>query len=226
MLAKTYSRLVDLSLPIYHEMPIWSGEPKTGVVDYFKIGRQAGDLEVMNMKLLMMCGHAGTHTDVPYHLRADGMNLDQVPLGRFIGPAFVVDLSQKAPGEDIDVPDLAPYADRIKPGARILLRTGWDRHLGTPTYFDKEAIPKLTPALMRWLNDKQVGLIGVDTPSVNPYLDRHKVIFDSPNPPVVVELLAHLEQLPTDQEVFLICLPLKIREGDGSPVRAVALLED
>lgn len=226
MPGEKYGRLVDLSLPIYHEMPIWSGEPKTGIVDYFKMGRQAGDQEIMNMKLLLMCGHAGTHIDAPYHLKADGMNLDQVPLERYIGPGLVIDLSKKGPGEDIDVRDLAPYADRLKPGARLLLRTGWDRHLGTPTYFDKEAIPKLTTDLMRWLNEKQVGLVGVDTPSVNPYLDKHKVLFESGNPPVVLELLTNLDQLPAGQEVFLICLPLKIREGDGSPVRAVALLED
>jgi kynurenine formamidase len=222
----TKMRLVDLSVPIYHEMPIWSGEPKTGIVDYFKIGRQAGDLEIMNMKLLVLCGHVGTHVDVPYHLRMDGWTLDQTPLDRFVGPAWVIDLSYKAAGEDIDVADLTPYKDRISPGARLLLRTGWDRHLGTFLYFDKEAIPKLTTALMRWLNEKRVGLVGVDTPSVNPYLDRHKVLFDSASPPVVVEVMTNLAALPTDKEVFLICLPLKIRAGDGSPVRAVALVEE
>jgi|YNPNPStandDraft_1061719.scaffolds.fasta_scaffold02051_7 kynurenine formamidase len=224
MLAKTYSRLVDLSLPIYHDMPIWSSEPKIGVLDYFKIGRQAGDREIMNMKLLLMCGHAGTHVDVPYHLRPEGQNLDQVPLERFIGPALVIDLSHKGAGDAIDVPDLAPYEGRIRPGARLLLRTGWDRHLGTPLYFDKEAIPKLTPQLMRWLNERRVWLVGVDTPSVNPYLDRHVVLFESADPPVVVELMTNLDQLPAGQEVFLICLPLRIREGDGSPVRAIALI--
>ena len=44
----------------------------------------------------------------------------------------------------------------------------------------------------------------------------------TPEPPIVVELLTNLDTLP--DEIFLICLPLKIREGDGSPVRAVALV--
>ena len=42
-------------------------------------------------------------------------------------------------------------------------------------------------------------------------------------PPSILELLTNLDKLPA--EVTLISLPLKIREGDGSPVRAVALID-
>lgn len=217
-------QMIDLSLPIYHEMPIWSAEPKVGVMDYFKIGREAGDREIMNMKLLVMCGHAGTHTDAPKHLQEGAWSLDEVPLERYIGPALVINLTGKADGEDIHVADLLPYSNHIRPGSRLLLHTGWDRHLGTPKYFDKEALHKMTPDLMRWFCDKQVGLVGMDTPSVNPYLDKHKIIFEGENPPVVVELMTNLDKLPAGEEVLLICLPLKIREGDGSPVRAIALV--
>jgi kynurenine formamidase len=216
--------IVDLSLPLYHEMPIWSGEPKVGVFDYFKMGRVAGDPEIMNMKLLLMCGHAGTHTDAPRHLTESGWTLDDVPLSRYVGDAFVVDLSAKPAGEDFSIADFMPYAHRLTPGARMLVRTDWDRHLGTPMYFNKALMPKFTPEVMRWLNERNVGLIGMDTPSLNPYLDLHRVIFETPEPPVIVELMTNLNLLPADKLFTLICLPLKIREGDGSPVRAVALV--
>ena len=42
-------------------------------------------------------------------------------------------------------------------------------------------------------------------------------------PPSILELLTNLDKLPS--EVTLISLPLKIQEGDGSPVRAVALID-
>jgi len=218
-------RLVDLSLPIYHEMPIWSGEPKIVVTDYFRLGRNYGQEEVMNMKLLVLPGHAGTHTDAPSHWIEGAWTLDEVPLDRYLGPAHVLNLTHKQPGgEDLSVADLTPYEAKITPGCRLLLQTGWDVNLGTERYFDKEALPKITPELMRWLAGKKAALVGVDTPSVNPYPERHRVIFEGPQPPIVVELLTNLDKLP--EEVFLICLPLKIREGDGSPVRAVALIEE
>ena len=214
---------MDLSLPIYDEMPIWSGEPKTAVIDYFRIGRNHGDQEIMNMKLLVMCGHVGTHTDAPAHLRVEGPTLDGCPLDRYVGPARVLDFTDHH--GDIDRQDLEGHAGEITAGRRLLLRTRWDRHVGTEHYFDKEAMPKLTVAAMHWLAERQVALVGVDTPSVNPYLDKHVAIFTGATPPVVVELLTNLGALPTDKDVYLICLPLKIREGDGSPVRAVALLD-
>jgi kynurenine formamidase len=39
---------------------------------------------------------------------------------------------------------------------------------------------------------------------------------------VIVECLAHLDELPP--EVTFIALPLKLEAGDGSPVRAIALI--
>lgn len=46
---------------------------------------------------------------------------------------------------------------------------------------------------------------------------------DAEMPPSILELLTNLDKLP--EKVTLISLPLKIREGDGSPVRAVALVD-
>ena len=222
-------RVVDLSLPIYHQMPIWAGEPVTGVVDFFEIGRSRGDTQVLNMKLYLMCGHVGTHTDAPRHLVNGAMPVDLVPPERYMGPAILLDFSAKAepPGEDLVVADFLPYESLITPGIRLILRTGWYKHFDDPvTYFDKEAAPKLTPELMTWFNEKQVGLVGVDTPSINPYLDRHVRIFQYDDPPMVLEWMTNLDQVPAEQEFVLIALPLKFTEGDGSPVRAVALIEE
>jgi len=218
-------RIVDLSLPIFHGMPIWSSEPKTGIVDYFKMGRCTDVEEMMNMKLLVICGHAGTHMDVPYHLVADGKDLDAISLDRCVGEATVIDFTHKGAGDDITVQDLKEHEDEIREGSRIILKTGWCKRWGTTDYFDRELIPKLTPEALRWLAHRKIWLLGVDTPSVNPYLDRHKRIFEGEDPPVVVELLTNTDQLKK-RKVFFIALPLKIAGGDGSPVRAVAIEEE
>lgn len=65
--------------------PIWSPEPKTVITDFFTIGRNYGASEQMNMKVLYMCGHAGTHLDAPKHLRQGKPSLDEVPLSRSWG---------------------------------------------------------------------------------------------------------------------------------------------
>lgn len=220
-------RLVDLTLPLYTGAPIWSPEPKTVIADYFAIGRNFGAAEQMNMKVLYMAGHAGTHCDAPKHLRAGRPSLDEMPLERYVGRASVVHLPDKGFDDPwIMVADLAHLSERLGAESRLLVHTGWDRYWeeDNETYFDQHKAPKLHLETLAWLRDRQVGLIGVDMPSVNALLDQHATVFDAEMPPTIVELLTNLEQLP--DEVELICLPLKIREGDGSPVRAVALVEE
>ena len=219
-------KLVDLTLPLFDGAPIWSPEPKTMIADFFVIGRECGTVETMNMKVLYMCGHAGTHCDAPSHLRQGTPTLDDIPLERFVGKACVVHLPDKGFDDPwITVSDLAPVADRLGEGSRLLIHTGWDRFWNSDneTYFNKHKAPKVDTETLAWLRDRQVGLIGVDMPSVNALLEQHATLFDSEMPPVVVELLTNLGQLP--EEVTLICLPIKIQDGDGAPLRAVAIVE-
>lgn len=220
-------KIIDLTLPLFNGAPIWSPEPKTVIGDFFVIGRNYGVLEQMNMKVFYMCGHAGTHCDAPKHLRAGRPSLDEIPLKRYVGKASVVHL----PGKGFDDPwitisDLEHLSDKLCEGSRLLIHTGWDRLWETDpeTYFDKQKAPKVHLETLAWLRDRKVGLIGVDMCSVNALLEQHATVFDAEEPPIIVELLTHLDQLP--EEVTLICLPLRIREGDGSPVRAVAIIEE
>jgi kynurenine formamidase len=219
--------LIDLTLPLFTGAPIWSPEPKTVISDFFTMGENNGALIDMNMKMLYMCGHAGTHCDAPKHLRDGKPSLDEVPLERFVGLASVVHLTDKGFDDPwVMIADLEHLADKLVAGSRLLVHTGWDRFWNTDntTYFDKNKAPKLHLETLAWLRDRKVGLIGVDMPSVNALLDQHATVFDAEMPPNIIELLTNLDQLP--DQVTLICLPLKIQEGDGSPVRAVAIVEE
>ena len=220
-------KLIDLTLPLFSGAPIWSPEPKTVITDYFTLGRAYGAEEGMNMKVLYMSGHAGTHCDAPVHLRSGRPSLDEVPLERYVGRASVVHLPDKGFDDPwIAIADLEHLSDKLSEGSRLLVHTGWDRFWETDnqTYFDQQKAPKLHLETLAWLRDRKVGLIGVDMPSVNALLEQHATVFDAEMPPTIVELLTNLDQL--GDEVELICLPLKIRDGDGSPVRAVALVEE
>ena len=221
-------KVIDLSLPLYTGAPIWSPEPKTVITDFFTIGRHYGAPEKMNMKVLYMSGHAGTHCDAPKHLRAGRPSMDEIPLERFVGPALVVHLPHKGFDDPwITVSDLSPVSARLGEGSRLLVHTGWDRfwERDNQTYFDQQKAPKFHLDTLAWLRERKVGLIGVDMPSVNALLDQHATLFDADYlPPIVIELMTNMAHLP--EEVELICLPIRIQDGDGAPVRAVALVEE
>ena len=116
------------------------------------------------------------------------------------------------------------YADQIEPSARLLLRTDWDRHAELPDY--RTHFPRISRELAHWLAERGVWLVGVQTPSVASLADReelrdvHQILLRGAI--VIVECLANLDQLPPT--VTFIALPLKVQAGDGSPVRAVAIL--
>src|SRR2546427_10359585 len=77
--------------------------------------------------------HGGTHLDAPIHFAEGRWTADEIPLDRLVGPAVVVDISQKAardPDALLTRADLEAYearSRRIADGAVVLVRTGWDR---------------------------------------------------------------------------------------------------
>ncbi len=175
---------------------------------------------------LHLYSHAGTHLDAPAHSLDGALAVDQIDLGRCVGPALVINLAHKAPDSLITRDDLAPYADRIGPGARLLLRTDWDLHAALPDY--RIRFPRLSLELAKWLAALPIALVGVETPSVSSLANRaemaevHQTLLRAQI--VIVESLANLREL-RQEVVQFVALPLKIAGCDGSPVRAIAIEE-
>ncbi|HHV80353.1 TPA: cyclase family protein, partial [bacterium] len=115
---------------------------------------------------------------------------------------------------------LSPYADKIQPGSRILLRTDWYKVLPDRRYFKEQ--PRISYELALWLVEKKISILGLETPTINPVDNKklHQTLLSGGI--ILVEALAHLDEIKRDK-VFFIALPLKIMNGDGSPVRAVAI---
>ena len=173
---------------------------------------------------LSIYSHAGTHMDAPLHFVAGGGTIDNLPPQKCIGEALVVDLSFKEPSSLISAADLGPAAEKIGRGSRVLLRTDWDQHAELDDY--RSSFPRISPALAEWFAEREVWLVGVESPSVASLQDMeeltqvHRTLLE--NDIVIVESLANLRLLPP--KVYFIALPLKIAGGDGSPVRAVAVI--
>jgi len=207
------TKIIDLTLTLYHGMRGVEIQPHTRIAT-----------DGYNTTHLKLYSHAGTHMDAPLHFLEGGATIDQWDLQKCIGPALVLDLVHKAPDTLITVADVAAYADQIEPGARLLLRTDWDRHVELPDY--RTHFPRIARELAQWLVARGVWLVGVQTPSVASLVDRdelrdvHQILLGGEI--VIVECLANLDQLLP--MVNFIALPLKVQAGDGSPVRAVAIL--
>lgn len=209
------TRIVDLTLTHYHGMRGVQIQPNTRIA-----------VEGYNTTNLLLYSHAGTHMDAPRHFLDGGRTIDELDLRKCVGPAEVLDLSHKAPNSLITVEDLAPHAARITPGTRLLLRTDWDLHAELADY--RTRFPRIALALAEWLVAAGVWLVGLEMPSVASLQDKaeltavHQTLLRGEV--VIVECLANLRDLPP--QVTFIALPLKIQQGDGSPIRAIAVVED
>jgi kynurenine formamidase len=206
--------VIDLTLTAYHGMRGVEISPHTTTAH-----------EGYNTTNLKLYSHAGTHADAPRHFLNEGKTLEWVDLHKCVGPALVIDLLHKEPNSLITVADLGEHAAQIGPGSRVLLATGWDAHADLADY--RTHFPRISRELALWFAERGVWLVGVEMPSVASLQDRqeltevHQILLRAEI--VIVECLTGLRHLPPAVE--FIALPLKIQGGDGSPVRAVALVD-
>ncbi len=197
---------IDISQPLRTGMPVWPGDPPV------RITRAADGLP--SVSRLELGTHVGTHVDPPAHFLAEGATVDQLPLDVLIGPAWVAHVTQAGP-----ITAAALEAAAIPPDSeRLLLRT--PNSNTRPEVFDP-AYVALTVDAAEWLVARGVRLIGIDAPSIEPFAAagepvHHKLLAAGV---VIVEGLALADVAPGPYE--LICLPLRIADGDGAPARAV-----
>ena len=173
-------------------------------------------------KKLTLYSHTGTHIDAPAHIIAGTPTLDQLPLKQFCDRACVLDCT-RSDAATVTLTDLHRRADLIRAHAFVILHTGWSRYWGQQRYFS--GYPVLSGSAARWLADQGLTGIGVDAISADPAgstrLAVHTILLGAGM--VIVENLTNLAMVP-DASFLFSCLPLKIKDADGSPVRAVAMV--
>jgi len=208
--------LVDLTLGIYDGAPSYDRLPPCSIRPVLTL-----ESDGLAVSLLALNSHGTTHLDAPSHCVAGGRTVDMLALSTCVGPARVIDLTHKLPGEPVDVRDLIEHSDIVVPGSRVLLNLGWDKVFPDRRYYTDH--PHITPGLAQWLAARQIALLGLDipTPNLNAVIDVHRILLGAGI--VVVESLAHLERLPATP-FLLIAAPLLVLGGDGAPVRAMAIV--
>jgi arylformamidase len=201
-------RLFDISPPLSSALAVWPGD--TPLRREVLLDINQGD----NITLSTLHGtaHLGAHADGPNHYGRDAAGIDSRPLDDYLGPCQVIRVAA-LPRTRIGPGDLAlAISER-----RVLLRT---ETYPDPNRFRTD-FAALEPALVDWLFEQGVRLVGVDTPSVD--------LFESKDLPAhrrflardmaILEGLTLFEVPPGRYE--LIALPLRLVGFDASPVRAV-----
>lgn len=195
-------------------------------VEITQLGRHG--LENRETRKLVLGTHTGTHIDAPRHFIPGGDTVDQIPLEQLVGEASVLDLSSFGSGMEVGPEDLEHIIGK-RPVTRVLLQFNWDRHLGTESYYNDS--PFLSETAAQWLVDHGCRLLGMDTAMPDNPKNGRGCSNDSPNHKILlgnnVILLEYMVNLAALNQpiVQLIVAPLKIRGGDGSPVRAFAILD-
>lgn len=169
--------VIDLSHPLYTGMPVYKGDPEVKIDVIHTHAQQTWEL-----RYLQLGSHTGTHVDACSHMHKGMPTLDELPIERFFGPAYVVDHE----------------AD-------------WPKEKGL--FFTEEIGDKYVEKL---LQSRPLFVGGKITESLQRALLGAGII-------TYTDLL-HLELIPKGDEFMFYGFPLNIQAGDGSPVRAVAML--
>ncbi len=200
--------LYDLSPTIRPGFPVWPGD--TAFDSRLSWSMEEG--ATVNVSRIVTTPHLGSHADAPFHTEPRGETMAELPLERYLGACRVV----KVPPTQLIEPRHVEGIDPANPG-RILFRTDSIR--------DRKTFPErftaLSVDLASLLGERGALLVGLDTPSVDPFdsktLDAHHAL--ARGRVAILEGLI-LDNVP-EGLYELIALPLKLAGLDASPVRAV-----
>ncbi len=173
-------RIIDLTLPMYSDMPVFPGDPEASIEPIQTIEKDG-----WNMRRVQVNSHDGTHVNVPAHAAIGGKNLDDYSLEDFCGEVQMFDPNVAlSPDRGIFFRDQnidAAIADQIK--------SSRPRFIGLSSAFEFDV-------------DIEKDLLAEGI--------------------ISFERLANLDKVPL--AFMFYGMPLRIRQGDGSPVRAFAVV--
>ena len=206
----TGSGWIDISVPLREDMAVFANEQKLRIERRASMERGDGS----NNTTLHIGVHTGTHLDAPRHGIANGKTIDQMPLDIAIGPARVIDIKDT---RTVRPKDLKQYT--FKRGERILFKTTNSERCWKTDNFVEDFVD-ISPEAAQVLADAGLSLIGLDYLSVRAPASAtgtHKILLGAG-----IWLLEGLNLSAVGAGNYdLICLPLRIVQNDGSPVRAV-----
>jgi arylformamidase len=206
-----HKSMQDISRSISPKSVVFAGSKPLGLSPLCSIGPNSQ----WSVTQLDWTTHFLTHVDPPSHGVLGGATLDDIPLSRFTGPAIVAEAS----GDCVELKDVPANIS----GMNVLFKTrNSDIATDAPfapnyVYISAEAADDLV--------QKKVNLVGIDYLSVDRFGDQtvpaHRALLG--NNILILEGLDLSQVTPGRYTLF--AFPLRIANGDGSPVRAIIIPE-
>jgi kynurenine formamidase len=225
------AEVVDLSQTLEEQIPAFLNHAK-----YFHNLWGAPWLGTRSLNYqLVMSEHSGTHVDAPAHFFNESkpqthVTIEHVAPGRLLGRGARLDCRDMKAGDYVSREFIRGWEEKhgaLAPDDIVIFNFGWSARwkLRPQDVEYAQDWPGVSHEAATYLVEKSVAALGVDTLSPDPpaalasnpihpfVLEKHVLI---------IENLTNLERLP---DFFLfVAVPLKIKEGSGSPIRALALV--
>jgi len=248
-----FSRVVDLSLPIESNMAgipglkSYADNPSrvsiiAAITEAQKELLRAEGMTLSNnlavngrsmISVLSILVHNGTHIDAPRHMLEQGYPVDQIPLAQVAQEGVLIDLPNKGPNSSVSVKDILDTGVALGPNRIPVINTGWTEKMwGKPGFW--EQMPYLEPGVGELMVKKNVPAVAMDIfpekalwrgvkldPGEN-WVANHIALLEKGIP--MIQFVTNMSQIGKSRFV-LVALPLKIKGGDASPARVIALVE-
>lgn len=205
-------KIIDITYPIEDGMTVYPNNAPVSIKPYATIK----DGSSSNLSEVSLGTHTGTHVDAPLHVFDGDAKLEDLPLEKFIGKCRVIDASYKGFGELVDTEDIG----EVQPGERILVKTS-NSFKGIEDFYPD--FVALSGNAAEYLADKEIALFGIDYLSIKQKGSKdnraHTALLSKRIP--IVEGL-NLSEVSVG-EYDLYCLPMKLSNVEGGPVRAILI---
>ncbi|MCB9072782.1 MAG: cyclase family protein [Bdellovibrionaceae bacterium] len=208
-MASTNRKLFDISPEVSPQIAVFPGD--TPFAQKILMDCKKGDH--LGLSSFTTTPHVGAHVDAPNHYHRDGKGISERSLEYYFGPCQVFEVSCPR-GTRIHPADIKEHAIT---SARILFKT---QSFPNPNQWNNDFV-SLSKELIDYLAAHNVRLVGIDTPSIDladdKELESHHAVYQ--HDMAILEGIV-LEDVPPGK-YDLVALPLKMKNLDASPVRAV-----
>jgi len=214
-----FEKAIDLTHELQNGMPIYPGDPSPSFVSYTTLEKNG-----VNLTKLTLGSHTGTHIDAPLHFIRDGIGVDKIPPSKLVGEAYVCDMSRKPIGSGITGSDLRKNLEgKVAEDDIVVCYTGCSEHWGDKSVSSNYTY--LTGNAAEYLVSKKVRAVGIDFLSVEKFRApdpvAHKTLLG--NGIFIIESLSRATKQFVAKRILMICMPIKLQNGDGAPSRVVGV---
>ena len=214
-----FEKATDLTHHLRNGMPIYPSDPTPSFEKYSTLQKNG-----VNLTKIIMGSHTGTHLDAPRHFIPDGLGIDRIPPDKLIGEAYVADLSRKPIGSGITSKDLGrALEEKIAKDDIVVVYTGCSERWGEASV--NRDYTYLTGDAADYLVSKRVRAVGIVFLSVEKFKATEPVVHKTllGKGIFIIESLSDALKQFVGTRILMICMPIKLQDGDGAPARVVAV---